>query len=54
MSDWLMARERERSKDAERTELDLSTSEAGRARAPGEPDRSGAVSIGVRDCAGPQ
>ena len=49
ISDWLMARERERSKDAERTEHELSASEAGRTRAPGEPDRSGAVSIGVRD-----
>ena len=44
-----MARERERSMDAERTEHEPSGSEAGRAREPGEPDRAGAVTAGVRD-----
>ncbi len=49
ISDWLMARERERSKDAERTEHEPSGSEAGRAREPGEPDRSEALTVGGRD-----
>ncbi len=49
ISDWLMARERERNKDAERTEHTPSGGEAGRTRAPGEPDRSEAVTVDVRD-----
>ena len=47
ISDWRLARERERSKDVERTEHEPE-SPAGRTREPGKPDRSGVVAIGVR------
>ena len=47
ISDWLMARERERSKDAERTEHEPSGREPGRTREPGEPDWSEAAPVGV-------
>ena len=49
ISDWLMARERERPKDAERTGHEPSGCETGRTREPGELDRSEAVPVGVRD-----
>ena len=43
ISDWLIARERERGEDAERMEREPSGSETGRAREPGEPERPEAV-----------
>jgi len=48
ISDWLIARERERKKDAERTEHEPSRGEAGRTRQPIEPDRSEATLVGER------
>ena len=54
MSDWLIARERERSKDAERTEHESSGREADRTREPGEPDRIGTGTISARDRGQPE
>ena len=49
ISDWLMAREREQSRDTERNEHEPSVSEAGSTHEPGQPDRLEAVTAGVRD-----
>ena len=49
ISDWLMARERERSKEAERTEHEPPGSDAGRTHEHGQPDRSEAATVGVRE-----
>ncbi len=49
ISDWLITRERERSKDAKRTEHEPSGSEADRTHESGDPDRAEAVTAGVRD-----
>ena len=48
ISDWLIARERERSKDPERTEHEPSGREPHRTREAGEPHRSEADRVGVQ------
>lgn len=49
ISDWLLARERERSKNAERTGHEPSRNDADRTPKHGKPNRSEAVTAGVRD-----
>ncbi len=49
ISDWLMAREWATTQRREAMEHEPSRSEAGKTREPGRPDRSEAVTAGIRD-----